>query len=452
MRTLFIVHGYPPQHRDGAEQRAERTARGLVARGHAAEVVCAETASASHADLRATEAWQDGVLIHRLSFDLGSMPDPFRWGYDNLQIGAYVADLIAQRRPDVVHMFGGYLMSASSLRAATECGVPTVVSLTDYWWLCHRINLLKSDGTRCEGPTLAGCARCHAEMLRRYRLPARMLPPAADAFWHVADALPSVGRHLGLPQQQARAELLMKTLQQADVLIAPSRYLADFYTRYGVDPQRIRVWRQGVKIDHCLLRQPSETLRIAYIGQVKPHKGVHTLLDAWQRVRGPRKRVLRLYGSAAGYPRYDRRIRDMVSRFDDVEWVGHFSSNTINQVLSSIDAIVVPSRWVENSPNAILEAQAVGIPVIGSNLGGVAELVEHERNGLIFTPDDPEDLARQLQRLLDEPDLLPHLRRRPIPFRTVDDEIDQLVGLYAELDSAATPAPADTLFAPVGEV
>jgi glycosyltransferase involved in cell wall biosynthesis len=88
---------------------------------------------------------------------------------------------------------------------------------------------------------------------------------------------------------------------------------------------------------------------------------------------------------------------------------------------------------VENSPNTILEAQAVGLPVIGTNYGAIPELVQHEENGLLFQLDDAADLARQLQRFLDEPGLLKQLRSKQIPFRLVEEEISQLENLYQEL-------------------
>jgi glycosyltransferase involved in cell wall biosynthesis len=216
-------------------------------------------------------------------------------------------------------------------------------------------------------------------------------------------------------------------------LIAPSQYLADIYVRHGLDPALIRVWRQGVALNSCRLRQPATELRVGYLGQMKYHKGVDLLLDAWGRLSGDRKRHLSLFGSDAGEKGYGRQLRSSIARLDDVRWAGEFRSTEVWDVLAAMDVLVVPSRWVENSPNVILEAQAVGVPIIGSNLGGVAEMVHHERNGLLFTVDDASDLARQLQRLLDEPDLLTRLRQRQITFRTLDDEVDQIDALYGEL-------------------
>jgi glycosyltransferase involved in cell wall biosynthesis len=123
----------------------------------------------------------------------------------------------------------------------------------------------------------------------------------------------------------------------------------------------------------------------------------------------------------------------MVSQLEGVSWAGHFAGSQVWDVLAEIDVLVIPSRWVENSPNSILEAQAVGVPIVGTNLGGIAELVTHERNGLLFIIDDANDLARQMQRLLDEPQLIARLRFSPLAFRSVEEELGQIAALYQEL-------------------
>lgn len=433
MRLLIVVHGYPPTHNGGAERRAERTARGMTARNHEVRVVCVEAVSESYAGLLWEDDMQDGVLVRRLCFNPNAGPDPFRQSYDNPQTAAAVEDVIRQWQPDVLHLFSGYLMSASVVRVARDYGVPVVISLTDYWWLCHRINLIRSNGARCTGPTPMNCTRCRAETFRRYRLPTGIWPQGADMFWQAASTFPILGERLGMHEQIERFKTLIHLLRRADALIAPSQYLADFYIRYGIDPDRIHVWRQGVEMDHCLLRTPGAGLRFGFIGQMKHHKGVHLLLDAWARLRGNQPRCLTLYGSAAGEDAYGQRIRQQIQQLEHVTWAGQFQGSEVWRVLSTIDVLVMPSRWVENSPNSILEAQAVGIPVVGTRLGGVAELVQHEQNGLLFEVDNVDDLARQMQRLLDEPDLLRRLRRTEVPFRTVDDEMDQINSLYTAL-------------------
>ena len=89
-----------------------------------------------------------------------------------------------------------------------------------------------------------------------------------------------------------------------------------------------------------------------------------------------------------------------------VEWMGEYrNQDIVPDVFNLCDAVVVPSIWAENSPLVIHEAQQARVPVITADYGGMAEYVHHEENGLLFTHRDPESLARQMQRLADDPEL-----------------------------------------------
>ena len=102
--------------------------------------------------------------------------------------------------------------------------------------------------------------------------------------------------------------------------------------------------------------------------------------------------------------------------------------------MSNLDVLrYISSLHSSNSPNVILEALAQRVPVIVSNLGGMAELVQHEGNGLVFDVGSAEDLARQFQRLCVEPDLLPRLRAGIEPVKRVAEEIDELEHAYLDL-------------------
>ncbi|HNS64376.1 MAG TPA: glycosyltransferase, partial [Anaerolineaceae bacterium] len=90
----------------------------------------------------------------------------------------------------------------------------------------------------------------------------------------------------------------------------------------------------------------------------------------------------------------------------------------------------------ENTPNVILESFTCGVPVIASNLGGMAELVQDGRGGMLFAPGDARDLARQVERLIADPALLSRLREGIPPVRTVEDEMDELEAIYCQLAAA----------------
>jgi glycosyltransferase involved in cell wall biosynthesis len=105
-------------------------------------------------------------------------------------------------------------------------------------------------------------------------------------------------------------------------------------------------------------------------------------------------------------------------------------------VIRSIDVLVVPSRWYENSPNVIQEAFEMKRPVIVTNLGGMAEMVDHEHSGLVFKLNKVDDLSRQIQRLLHEPSLLASLRSGIPAVKRIHEEMQEVYEHYQRLVSA----------------
>ena len=113
-------------------------------------------------------------------------------------------------------------------------------------------------------------------------------------------------------------------------------------------------------------------------------------------------------------------------------------------MLNDLDVIVVPSLWYENRPTVIVEAQATGTPVVATRLGGMAELIKHNENGLLFKAGSVKSLTEQLQRLLDEPTLLPQLQSCIQPVPAVEEEMATLISVYESLLSAPQKARPPT--------
>jgi glycosyltransferase involved in cell wall biosynthesis len=432
VRIVIAVHHFPPRYTGGAEWRAYRTAAALQARGHEVRVVCVERIDAGpDGGVAWEETVYEGIPVRRLSFNRAAAPDPFRWDYDNPWIGNHLREYLAEHRPDVFHLISGYLMGAGGIGAASEAGLPVIATLTDYWFICPRGTLLRSDGHTCVDAAPRDCVRCLAEEKRRYRWPARVAPGLMAALWAspLADRLDVP---VSLVAVEQRRQVLAKVLSQLDLAICPSEFLRKVYARAGAPADRLIHLRQGLALSgEALPKLPSGTLRIGYIGQLVEHKGVHLLIKAFKRLNPQARPVtLTIYGDPTRFPRYARRLQRLANSHPSIRFAGTYSHRDLGHVLSGLDVIVVPSIWYENSPNAILEAFACRTPVVASDLGGAKELIDHGRSGLLFASGDVADLRRQLQRLVDEPGLVQQMSAEVPPVRSLDEEIEELDSLY----------------------
>lgn len=142
--------------------------------------------------------------------------------------------------------------------------------------------------------------------------------------------------------------------------------------------------------------------------------------------------ALALHGGAADVT-YEDRLRALAGDDARIRFAGPFVHGQLADILAAADVVVVPSIWYENSPLTILEAQAAWRPVITAAMGGMAELVRDGVDGLHFAPGDAADLARQIQRLRDEPELLERLRTGVRPPPSIDQEMAELSAIYADL-------------------
>ena len=441
MKVLIGVHHFPPAFTGGAEWRALRTAQALTKRGHEVRVVAVESITGEQtggmsSDQAGPVTWRDetfsGVAVRRLSFDLARAPDRVRWEYDNPWTGDHIRSLLADWRPSIFHLISGYLLTGRVLLEAAAAHVPSVVTLTDFWFLCQRVQMVRTNGQLSTFPIYAEtCARCVAEESRRFRWPRRVLPAMMDWYWkHERPRTAAI---------RSRMDFLGKALESATRIISPSEFLRQSFIAAGVSPSRIVFSRQGRDFPGLtqadLKKTASTRVRLAYIGQLVDVKGTHLALEA-MRMLADAPLELHIIGDAAHFPDYAARLHTLAAGDARIHFDGVKTPAEISALYRSIDALIVPSTWYENSPNTILEAFAHHTPVIASRLGGMAELVQHDVSGLTFQTGDAADLARQLQRLIDDPGLLNRLSQGIGPVKSSAEEMDELEALYREATAA----------------
>jgi len=156
-------------------------------------------------------------------------------------------------------------------------------------------------------------------------------------------------------------------------------------------------------------------------------KGISLLIDAFNEVHHS-KAELNIYGRLPSSSMYLKKHCENLP----IYFRGGYNYKDIAKILSNIDVLVVPSIWYENSPLVIHEAFLAKIPVITSNLGGMAELVTHEKNGLLFEPGNVEDLIEKMNVFINNPKLIEKYSKETY-VRSIQEDVEEIEKLYVKL-------------------
>ena len=434
MRICLVVHGFPPYELAGVETYTAGLARALGQRGHGVEVLALRS-DPRFGELALRREERDGFGLTWLN-SIHPARDPAE-ALDPPGLAEAFGDYLDRERPDLVHFQHVVKLGLGLVTQARERGLPTCLTAHDYFGVCHRFTLLRPDLERCETigkPEV--CARCdqalallnEREELGDYQL--GVLPDQLDTGSRARLTAVLAGNpdEAGFDPSSSAAAVESRTrldrrrkevLGQIDRVFVPTRFLLDRLLEGGFDPERTSHMPYGVEVRGLAdlpgpRSGPPTTdvpLRLAFVGSLTKHKGVHVLLEAFAllehnpELRGRFK--LTLSGASTDHV-YTERLQTRARELG-VRMLGKFQPHELPGRLAAADVLVVPSIWVENQPLAIREAFAAGRPVITSNLGALPESVRDGTDGLLFEPGDPADLARVLGRLVHEPDLLGRL-------------------------------------------
>jgi glycosyltransferase involved in cell wall biosynthesis len=275
MKIALITHHFPPNFRAGGEQYAFRLAQGLHQRGLTVEVVTIESITQGELRPRCETDDQYGFPVHRLFFSLQHAPNQYEWSFRNPQLGDWVKQYLQQGQPDLVHVNSGYLLGGTVPEAAFALGLPTLLTLHDYWFICPEITLLQRNGRICHEPVPAtACVWCALSTKRRYRLPDQWLNGrVADAFVALNEIslfppLPGVTARQDLVQERRR--YLGQVFARFDRVISPSRFLLEKMAAYGLPIHHALHIPVGLDDTHLPVAAAASThpLRIGYLGQI----------------------------------------------------------------------------------------------------------------------------------------------------------------------------------------
>lgn len=321
--------------------------------------------------------------------------------------------LLEQVPVDVAHIHHLHRhLSPSVLEPLAKRNIPVVWTVHDYELICPN-GLLYTEGAycdRCKGHTYQEAVR---HRCKRGDL-LQSLAVAAEKELHRR-------RHI---------------LDRVDRLICPSRFLLERLLEFGVPSEKLLHVPNPIALPEQV--RPLERRNWLYAGRLTPEKGVEDLCEAAKQLPDV---PLTICGDGPERERLQRRAPPWV------RWLGQVSTEEVGRRLEESTIVVVPSRWPENLPYAVVEAQARGRPVVATAVGGIPELIVDEESGILVKPGRPDQIAAAVRNLWED---LPKARRigevarqrlreghAPRSFAT---KMETLYGSL--LDARAVPRPA----------
>jgi glycosyltransferase involved in cell wall biosynthesis len=252
--------------------------------------------------------------------------------------------------------------------------------------------------------------------------------------WHVRE-LVGKGRHCELPISDERLERYL--VRRASVVIANSNVTASCFS--GRARSLVRVVPNGIDLSRFLPRsslRPHDKRVVAMVGHITARNKKHALFIRAASMVNAKGVEFRIYGhipergGGTSYAGELESLQRTLGLEDRISWPGFMPAESI---MPAIDVLVQPADN-ESFGRVIVEAMASHVPVVGANGGGAGELIQDEKTGLLFSPDDAAALARALDRLLADPELCARMgsegRRRAEACYSIETYVSGIVDAY----------------------
>lgn len=309
--------------------------------------------------------------------------------------------LLADRKPDVAHLHNIYhQITPSIIPVLKRARVPVVMTLHDYKLICPNYSLFdgKAFCYRCRGRRFhrAAAARCRDGSF------SKSLLLCVEAYW----------------------QKMTRVYENVSIFLAPSRYIHDAFVAEGFPPDRVVHLPPFVAPGEPAAEASRESpvtaglpeKYVVYFGRLSPEKGLFTLFEAIDR-------LARVPLVVCGDGPLRHALEEAASRLRvRIHFTGHLEKPVLDAVIRRSAAVVLPSESPENAPYTVLEAMALGVPVVVSNMGGLPELARMG-GGLVFAAGDVAGLAEKLYDVWNDKGLAADIGRRGR--RAVVDELGE---------------------------
>jgi len=433
LRIVQAAGWYFPSSTGGTEVYVSELSKRLRAAGH--DVLIAAPEALGHDERTYTD---EGFKVYRY-------PIPARVTRNEAQgrVQARGAERfhewLRRAQPDVVHIHTYVTgLGLAELKVAKSLGAKVIATThaASLGFTCQRGTMMRWGTTLCDGIArpmkCAACQLQHRGVARPVAIAAALIPPSIGA---AGRSIPGkLGTVLGMTNlitHNKRAQREM--LDVVDRFVVLSDWARNVLIANGAPPQKIAINRLGVRFPSTQAdRRSVAPITMAYIGRFDPIKGVTDLARAISLV--PRSAPIRFEFHGPVRYRQDNAVLDRLKALVGPDaWVhfgGELDAAGVRAVLDRVDVLCCPSRAVEGGPTVALEARAAGVPVVGSDIPALSELVRDGVDGRLYPAGDARALATVLRELAADPEIVNRWRTNLPPVRTMDDVTRDYLAMY----------------------
>ncbi len=417
MKILDVIHCFPPESMTGSEIYTYNLSLCLAKNHHVS--VFYRISNPKQKEYEITKNDYNGLVVYKINNTLKHYYSLEKL-YNNREIENKFFEVLEEVKPDIVHIHHLLFLSLGIIHEIKKKNIPIVFTLHDYWLVCPKGQLLKSNLHLCKNSTQIGCSFCLARFLKFKNL--------------LKELFKFLARGMSLRTYSAQLKCIYKDV---DLFISPSRFLLNKFINSGMPLEKIMYSDYGINFDlfKDTEKIKSDKIRFDFIGTLIPSKGAHILIKAFNKIKSGRA-TLKIYGkhfTANKIFGYYYRIRRMARYNKNIKFMGMFDNKDVANIFKEIDVLIFSSVWEENSPLVIHEAIISNTFIIASDLGGVGELVKHGQNGFLFKAGDVRDLQEKMEHIIENPRSIESLKNNMPKIKSIKDNAEELERIYNSL-------------------
>jgi len=283
--------------------------------------------------------------------------------------------IIKEFKPDILHINScSWVISPSPIIVAKKFNIPVVCTVHNFHYVCPNTWMMKSEKNICKSNFSFYCtyANCYPRKLK-------------------------IKKFLNYFKVLIHRKILKKYV---DIFICPSKILTN-YMKKTLKINNV-VYNPNFVKNYSIKDNALNDNYFLYVGRLSKEKGVDILIKAFSKLNENNYNIkLKIVGSGIE----KENLIDLCSKLNlnnSIDFLGFVNEKKLKELYQGSKAIIMPSFWMENNPIVGLETLSFGKPLIGSNIGGIPELIIDNKTGYLFNPGNDGDLFNKMKNLLDD--------------------------------------------------